>query len=111
MFSLFFTSLRLAKAMWHGLQQRIFRAILFLYGIIVLSGTFFYHSIEGWTWVDAIIFCVATLSTAHLTDLTPSQNISKLFTVIFLLVGVGIFFALAGYIARILISPPDKDKP
>lgn len=111
MLSLFLTSLRLLKALWHGLKQRTFRAILFLYSVILLSGTLFYHSIEGWPWLDALLFSVATLSTAHLTDLTPATDIGKIFTVIFMLVGVGVFFALAAYIAKILIAPPDKNKP
>ena len=31
--------------------------------IIVISGTIFFHAVEGWSWLDSYFFTVVTLST------------------------------------------------
>ena len=71
--------------------------------VLLLSGTIFYRSVEGWTWIDSIYFCVATMSTVGSSDLSPNTDIGKLFTIIYIFVGVGIFIVLAAQFARALL--------
>ena len=37
------------------------RSILLLLVVVVLSGTVFFHLVEGWSWIDAYFFTVVTL--------------------------------------------------
>ena len=67
--------------------------ILILAGLIIiflLIGTYSYHILEGWDYIDSLYFSTVTLTTIGYGDLYPTNNASKLFTVFFILSGVGI---------------------
>ena len=70
-------------------------ALLLLIGI----GTFAYHRLEHWTWIQSLYFTVATLTTVGYGDLHPTTDASRLFTVCFILAGVGIAIAALGILA------------
>jgi len=98
--------LRLAKGIsrsWHDLA---FRTTLILVCLTVLSGTLFYRSIEGWGWIDSVYFSVATISTVGYGDLAPQSDIGKIFTIFYMLVGIGLFVALVTQLARALVVAP-----
>lgn len=60
--------------------------------ILVLTiGTIFYHEVEHFGWVDAYYFCVVTLATVGYGDFVPHTTAGKLFTTLYIFVGVGIF--------------------
>lgn len=66
---------------------------------VVIVGVLFYTSVEHWTVLDALYFCVVTLGTVGYGDITPTTDIGKLFTIFYIIVGLGIiggFFAVAG---------------
>jgi len=71
--------------------------------LILASGTVFYSSVEGWHWIDALYFCTATLSTVGYGDFVPQTQMGKLFTVVYIFVGVGVFVALFAQFARALL--------
>lgn len=98
-FSFILTPWRLLKALWRALKDPDFSGLLFLVLIILSAGTVFYHNIEGWNWLDSAYFSVATLSTVGYGDLTPTTPISKVFTMAFILVGVGLLLAFITKIA------------
>ena len=61
----------------------------------LLIGTFSYHKLEGWNYMDSFYFSTITLTTIGYGELHPTNDTSKIFTIIFVLSGVGIFlFAL-----------------
>ena len=62
--------------------------------IILVIGTIFYHSIESWSWIDSAYFSFITLLTIGYGDLYPTTSISKIFTIIFSFVGVGLIIIL-----------------
>ncbi len=66
----------------------------------LLTGTIFYARVEGWSVVDALYFCVATLTTVGYGDLHPTRDISKLFTVAYLITGIGLLAALIDVIGK-----------
>jgi len=58
--------------------------------LVVGTATIVYHFIEGWSWVDSLYFSVVAVTTVGFGDLTPTKDISKLFTVFYLLSGIAI---------------------
>lgn len=62
---------------------------------LIIIGTVAYRSLEGWSWVDSIYFTTATLTTVGFGDIHPTHDVSKLFTVVFVLTGVSfVLFSL-----------------
>jgi voltage-gated potassium channel len=60
----------------------------------LLIGTLIYHYLEGWSYLDALYFCVITLATVGYGDLTPTTPLAKLVTIIYIFNGVAILLAL-----------------
>ncbi len=60
-------------------------------------------NVEHWSLVNAVYFCVVTLGTVGYGDITPTTDVGKIFTTVYIIVGLSIlggFFATAG---RLLI--------
>src|SRR3989344_693926 len=70
------------------------RTGLMIYALLIIFGTIFYQIVERWNWLDSLYFSVITLATVGYGDLHPTQDISKVFTMIYVLVGVGFFLYL-----------------
>jgi voltage-gated potassium channel len=100
---------RLLKAIVRSWSAPHFRAGLMLAVLILFSGTMFYSSVEGWSWIDALYFSATTVSTVGLGDLSPRTDAGKLFTVLYIFVGVGVFVLLFTQFARALLKVEDDD--
>lgn len=107
MVSFYLTVFRLLKAIVRSWQHPTFRAGLLLAVALLLSGTLFYRSVEGWSRVDALYFSATTISTVGLSDLSPKTDLGKIFTVLYIFVGVGVFVALFAQFARALVRIQD----
>ena len=59
--------------------------------LIVISGTIFFHIVEGWSWLDSYFFTVITLSTVGYGSLVPATAIGKIGTTVFIFLGLGVF--------------------
>lgn len=99
MSTLLITVFRLLKTILRAAQDREFRALLLITLTLLVSGTLFYSAHEGWSIIDSVYFCVMTMSTVGYGDLTPTTDISKVFTVIFSVVSIGIFVGLVSKLA------------
>jgi hypothetical protein len=66
---------------------------------VVAVGTIAYVLIEGWTVLDAAYFCVVTLATVGFGDLHPTTELGRLFTIGYIIVGVGIIAAFISQLA------------
>jgi voltage-gated potassium channel len=64
----------------------------------IAIGTVTYVLIEQWTVLDALYFCVVTLATVGFGDLHPTTDLGKLFTIGYIILGVGI---IAGFIKQL----------
>jgi hypothetical protein len=64
----------------------------------VAVGTVAYSLLEGWSLLDSLYFCVVTLATIGFGDLHPTTDLAKLFTVGYIVVGVGI---IAGFLSEL----------
>lgn len=66
--------------------------------LLLVLGTTVYHFLEEWTWIQSFYFSVVTLGTVGYGDLAPSTDISRLFTALYILVGVAVFLTALGMI-------------
>ena len=81
-------------------EEPLFRAVLVLAGLILLAGTVFYHIVEGWSWLNSLYFCVITLTTVGYGDFVPTTALSRAFTIVYVVVGVGIIALFVTAVAR-----------
>lgn len=87
------------RQLWLLFKKLEYRALLYWVGIILLTGTLFYNRIEGWSLLDSFYFSVITLTTIGYGDLTPTQPISKLFTICYIFIGLSILLAFINQLA------------
>ncbi len=82
------------------LLDRSFQVLLLLVAIILVGGTVFYNHYEYWGVINSLYFCVTALTTVGFGDFTPHSPNIKLFTVLYILVGVGIILGFVDVIAK-----------
>ena len=70
-------------------------------GAWIILGTLVYHYFEGWSWLDALYFCVVTLATVGYGDFTPTTPFTKLFTMLYILNGIGILLFFVNKVVEI----------
>lgn len=75
------------------------RILLALTSTLTGIAALFYCLAEGRSLVDAIYFSVMTISTVGFGDLAPKTTLGKLFTVGYVVCGLGLFVATATAIA------------
>jgi hypothetical protein len=61
---------------------------------MLLVGVLVYHRLEGWSYLDALYFCVVSLATVGYGDLTPTTPLARVFTIFYLINGIVILLAL-----------------
>lgn len=104
MIELYLSAIEVLKAIVRCWRHPEFRSAFVLAVLILVLGTLFFKSVEGWNWIDALYFSVATVSTVGYGDLYPQTSIGKIFTVIYIFVGVGVFVSLFAQLARALLK-------
>jgi hypothetical protein len=65
---------------------------------IVATGTVFYTVVEGWRVIDSLYFTVITLTTIGYGDFSPTRDISKIFTIFFVVAGVSFILGLLNFV-------------
>jgi voltage-gated potassium channel len=86
------------------------RAMLVFFLVLLGGGSLFYKLVEGWSWIDSVYFTMVTLTTVGFGDLHPTKDVSKLFTVVFIMVGVGFILAFLNLIFKIAAERRAIDK-
>ena len=104
MIAIWTVAVRFFRAVRRGFKEPAFRGLFYLVSIIIGSGTIFYRAVEGWSWLDSFYFTVITLTTVGYGDLTPERALSKLFTVMIILMGIGLLIALIERIAHYVVE-------
>ena len=69
------------KAILSFLQDKEYLELLYTTAIVLVFGTFVFHYLEGWRWLDSLYFCVITLTTIGYGDFTPRTDLGKIFNI------------------------------
>lgn len=109
MISLLLTLKRLINGLWYAFKMKNFQALFVLVLLILLSGTIFFVTQEDLTVIDALYFCIVTLSTVGHPAFIPQTEMGKVFTMAFIVVGTGLFIGLMGHIAYALIKQREDE--
>ena len=76
------------------------RALLLVVAILLGVGTFFYTLVEGWGIIDSFYFSVISLTTVGYGDFAPQTDVGKLFTTIYIFLGLSVIATFASSIAK-----------
>ena len=88
---------RAVAAVWRDPETK---ALPVVAGALVLTGTLFYWRFEDWTIIEALYFCVVTLTTVGYGDLHPTSAGTQIFTIVYILTGFGVLVALLTSVAE-----------
>lgn len=91
------------RALRIALREPEFRSLALIASSMLAIGTVFYHRIEGWGWLDSLYFCVITLATVGYGDFTPRTDLGKIFTMVYLVLGIGLLVAVLTQLSQALI--------
>src|SRR4029079_2828838 len=81
---------RLMEGLRAALADRETHVLLIVSTIVVLTGMVFYSAQEGGAPLDALYFTVTTLTTIGFGDFHPVTPLGKIFTIVYVLVGIGL---------------------
>jgi voltage-gated potassium channel len=105
---------RLFHGLAHALQQPEVQGGAQLAISLVLIATIFYWFVEGWSLLDAVYFAVVTIATVGYGDLAPHTTLGKIFTIGYIVSGIGIFVAAITALAQATLQadrvPPEQGK-
>ncbi len=76
--------------------------------ILPILGTFGYWRIEGWSVFDSFYMSVITLSTVGFQEVHPLSDAGRLFTIVLLISGLGIFLYCVSLFGQIIVSEEFK---
>jgi voltage-gated potassium channel Kch len=80
--------------------RRNFRIVAAFALAILLVGAVFYHHVEHLSWLNAFYFCTITLATVGYGDIVPHTGAGKVFTIFYVLVGIGILATFANLLVK-----------
>lgn len=110
MIAFLYTLYRFGRGIRAAWQDPQFRALLTLVAFMVGIGTVVYRFVESLSWTDALYFSVATITTVGYGDIYPHTTAGKLFTVFYILVGLGLLLGMVTTLAFHAVRE-SKDRP
>lgn len=104
MISFLLTAKRLLSAIIVLWKEKVFLSLVTTLLLIIVSGTLFYSGVEGWSYFDAFYFAfVSLIPTSINVGFAPTMTFSKVFTMMYLIVGVGVMIALLAMVAKAVL--------
>ncbi len=83
-----------------ALRDPAFRGLAISVLLVLAAGTAFYPLIEGWSVLDSLYFSVITLTTVGFGDFAPETAVGKIFTILYIFVGLGFIMAFVTTIVQ-----------
>src|SRR5262245_14400473 len=87
------------RALRYALRDPEFRSLGVIVLVIIILGGVFFHNVEGWGWLDSFYFCVISLATVGYGDFSPHTPLGKIFTMVYVVLGIGLIVAVATRLA------------
>ena len=110
MISFILTAKRLLQALFISFKEKVFLSLLSTLLLINLSGVLFYSSVEGWSYLDAFYFAwVSLIPTGVDIGLAPVTTVGKIFTMMYLVVGMGVMIGLLAVIAKAVLNFEEEE--
>lgn len=81
-----------------------FRAAASMLVALMTVGTLFYTVVEGWSPLDSLYFSVIAAATVGFGDFAPQTDPGKAFTIVYVLVGVGLLVLILSRIATGMVE-------
>jgi hypothetical protein len=102
---------RVLAALRHAVHEENFVPVLSAGLALILTGTLAYAVGEGWNLVDALYFAVATLTTTSVADpdLVLNERWLKIFTVFYLLIGIGVLVEILRRLGMSFVAVSSKE--
>ena len=88
---------RAVVAVWRDPDTK---ALPIVAGFLLLTGTIVYWRFEDWSFIQALYFSVVTLTTVGYGDLTPTSDGTRIFTIFYILTGLGVLVAFLSSLAQ-----------
>ena len=101
---------QITRSVGAALSDGRVRSILGFTLALILWASVFYHFIEGWSWLDSIYFSVIAVSTVGFGDISPETATGKVFTMFYIVIGLGVFVTAATTVADSILTQYRKDK-
>ncbi len=102
---------RFVKTLIRGIREDSdFKIVTFFLILLLVGATTFYVRVEHWSIIDALYFSVMTMSTVGYGDLTPTTNMSKLFTIFFTIASIGAFVSFTAKLVKLTIDQHNEDQ-
>ena len=100
MYSLTLIFIRFGRAVKASWKDSEFKGLVFLVCAILAAGTVVYHMLEGWRYIDSFYFSAMTLTTVGSGNFVPTHDATKIFTVVYVFLGVGIIIGFINTLAK-----------
>ena len=86
------------------LADPAFRAAFSMLVALMTVGTLFYAVVEGWSLLDSLYFSVIAAATVGFGDFAPQTDPGKAFTIVYVLIGVGLLVMILSRIATGMVE-------
>ncbi|MFW2335988.1 potassium channel family protein [Ilumatobacter sp.] len=100
---------RFYKVMRAGWEDPEFRGLAIVLGSWIALGTIIYSIREDWSIIDSLYFSVMTLTTIGYGDFAPTSSGMRLYTVVYSIMGIGLFVAFNAQLARFAFQSRGHD--
>jgi hypothetical protein len=90
---------RLVRTLRRGIHDPEFQALGLTVVATLMVGTAFYSLHEGWSVIDSLYFCVCTLTTIGFGDFVPTTELSRIFTIVYVFIGIGLIASFITLVA------------
>lgn len=96
--------LSLGRAILVAFANREVLLLFSLTTLVAFGGAVVFMLLEDWYFIDALYFAIVSMATVGYGDLSPETNLGKLFTIGYLIIGVGIFVLTVAAVAEAILS-------